>query len=231
MSAETTTNPLAISSWSGGKDSCLACYKAIQRGYRVKYLLNFISQEYRRSCFHGITAELLKLQAQQVGIPLIQKAVGPDMQEYEAEFKQAVSRLKMHGVKTMVFGDIYLEEHRSWVERVCGALDIEPVEPLWGDSADRVFRQFIELGFKAMVVSCKADVLGKEVVGRWLDKDLLGELQKRQICPCGENGEFHTFVTAGPIFKKSIEITKSQIVLKEGFWRGWFLDIQDYRII
>lgn len=108
-----------ISSWSGGKDSCLACYKAIQEGYEVKFLLNFISKEYKRCCFHGIEARLLKLQAELIGIPLIQKEVGPDMKEYEKEFKKAVEELKLKGIKGMVFGDVYLEEHRSWVERVC----------------------------------------------------------------------------------------------------------------
>ena len=221
---------MAISSWSGGKDSCLACYKAMQEGYQVKYLLNFISKEYKRCCFHGIEAKLLRLQTESIGIPLLQKEVSPDMQKYEQEFKQAVSELKAKGIKKMVFGDIYLDEHRAWVDRVCKDLGIEPIEPLWELSPEKIVEDFIDLGFKAIVVSCKADLFDKEFIGRYVDSDFLNELKKKNICSCGENGEFHTFVVDGPIFKKKIEITESQTILKKGFWEYWFLDIRKYRL-
>ncbi|MBU2541167.1 MAG: diphthine--ammonia ligase [Candidatus Omnitrophica bacterium] len=223
-------NSLAISSWSGGKDSCLACYKAMRLGYKIKYLLNFISKEYKRCCFHGIEARLLKLQAELVGIPLVQKEVSPDMKKYEQEFKQAVNELKDKGIREMVFGDIYLDEHKIWVERVCKEIGIKPIEPLWNLSPEKIVEDFINLGFKAIVVSCKADMFGKEFIGRYVDKDFLKELTARGICPCGENGEFHTFIVDGPIFKKRIEITESQTVLKKGFWEYWFLDIKKYQV-
>jgi uncharacterized protein (TIGR00290 family) len=220
-----------ISSWSGGKDSCLACYMAMKRGYQVEYLLNFISKEYKRCCFHGLEAELLKLQASLIGIPLFQKEVSPDMEEYEREFKEAVSEVKASGIGGMVFGDVYLEEHKNWVERVCKDLRIQPIEPLWGSPPNKIVEDFINLGFKAVIVSCKADLFDEKFVGRYVDKNFLKELNRKHICPCGENGEFHTFVVDGPIFKKKIEITKSRTILKEGFWKHWFLDIQRYRII
>ncbi|MDP2968383.1 MAG: diphthine--ammonia ligase [Deltaproteobacteria bacterium] len=220
-----------ISSWSGGKDSCLACYKAMQRGYRVEYFLNFISKEYKRCCFHGIEAKLLNVQTDLIGIPLIQKEVSKDMEEYEIEFKQAVSGVKGNEIAGMVFGDIYLEEHKIWVERVCKDLEIEPIEPLWGFPPDQIMEDFITLGFKAIVVSCKADLFGKEFIGREVDEDFIKELRRKGICLCGENGEFHTLVVDGPIFKRRIEITKSRAILKEGFWTHWFLDIQEYKII
>jgi len=218
-----------ISSWSGGKDSCLACYKAIQNGYQVRYLLNFISKEYKRCCFHGIEADLLNLQAELIGIPLIQKEVSADMEKYEEEFKAAVSETKLKGIQGMVFGDVYLEEHKSWVERVCKDLEILPIEPLWNNSPFEVVEEFIDLGFKAIVVSCKADILDKDFIGRGVDMDFIQELRRRNICPCGENGEFHTLVIDGPIFKRRIEILESEPILKEGFWRHWFLDIRQYR--
>jgi len=217
-----------ISSWSGGKDSCLACYKAIQGGYRVTHLLNFISKQYKRCCFHGIEALLLNLQAELIGIPLIQREVSADMEKYETEFKEAVSEIKTKGAQGMVFGDVYLEEHRDWVKRVCKDLEILPIEPLWNHPPFRVVEEFIDLGFKAIVVSCKADIFDKDFIGRAIDIDLLRELQMRNICPCGENGEFHTFVIDGPMFKRRIEILESEPVLKEGFWRHWFLDIRRY---
>jgi uncharacterized protein (TIGR00290 family) len=220
---------ILVGSWSGGKDSLLACYKAIKEGHQIKYLLNFISDQYKRCCFHGIEANLIHLQAELIGIPLIQKEVGADMAKYETEFKEAVSETKVRGIQGMVFGDVYLEEHKNWVERVCEDLEIVPIEPLWNHSPLEMMEEFIHLGFKAVVVSCKADILGKDFIGRLFDKDLLQELKMKNICPCGENGEFHTFVIDGPIFKRRIEILESEPVLKEGFWRHWFLDIKTYK--
>ena len=222
-------NLAVICSWSGGKDSCLACYKAIQQGYQVKYLLNFISKEFKRGCFHGIEAKLLKLQAELIGIPLVQKEVMADMQKYEEEFKAVVSELKSRGIKGMVFGDIYLDEHKVWVERVCADLGITSIEPLWNESPSNLIEEFVDLGFRAIVVSAQADKFDKDFVGRQVNRELLAELKSRNICPCGENGEFHTLVVDGPIFKKSIKILESEPVLKQGFWKHWFLDIKRYK--
>ncbi|MBI4824464.1 MAG: diphthine--ammonia ligase [Nitrospirae bacterium] len=220
-----------LSSWSGGKDSCLACYKAMLEGYKVEYLVNFISKEYKRCCFHGLTSDLVNAQANSIGIKLFQKEVSPDMKKYEDEFKSAVNELKKYGIKGMVFGDIYLDEHKDWVERVCKELEIEPVEPLWHIDAEKIVEEFIDSGFKAIVVSAKADLFGSDFVGIEVDRKFLELLKARNICPCGENGEFHTFVYDGPIFKRQIQITKSEKVLKEGFWKYWFLDIKEYEVI
>ncbi len=217
-----------ISSWSGGKDSCLACYRVIKQGYNVKYLLNFISRETGRCCFHGMEAKLLKLQAELIGIPLVQKEVTADMREYEKEFKSAVAELKLKGSEAIVFGDIYLEEHKSWVDRVCQDLQISPIEPLWNNLPADLLEEFIGLGFKAVVVSCQADKFDRNFVGRYLDKNLICELKSKGVCPCGENGEFHTLVVDGPLFKRKIEILESKPVLKKGFWEYWFLDIKRY---
>lgn len=224
-----TKGTAVISSWSGGKDSCLACFKAMQQGHKIKYLLNFISRESKRCCFHGIEAKLIGLQAELTGIPLIQKEVTADMKKYEEEFKAAVSEIKKEGIEGMVFGDIYLLDHMNWVGRVCKDIDIDPIEPLWNISPVEIIEEFIKLGFKAIVVSCQADKFGKDFVGRQVDKELLDELNSKNICPCGENGEFHTLVIDGPIFKRKIEILESEPVLKEGFWKYWFLDIKKYR--
>lgn len=219
----------AISSWSGGKDSCLACYKAMKGGYEIKHLLNFISREYKRCCFHGTQAGLINLQASLIGIPLIQKEVTADMQKYEEEFKQAVLELKTENINEMVFGDIFLLDHINWVERVCKEINITPIEPLWNKKPEDIIEEFVDLGFKAVVVSAQADKFGQDFVGREVDKNFIKELKPRNICPCGENGEFHTLVIDGPIFKRGIKIIESEPVLKEGFWKYWFLDIKKYR--
>lgn len=220
-----------IASWSGGKESCLACYKAMEKGYKIEYLLNFISKKYKRCCFHGIQKELINLQTDLIGIPLSQKEVSPDMKLYEKEFKEAVNRLKKKGLKGMVFGDVYLIEHRDWIERVCRDLKLKAIEPLWQRAPEKIIEEFIRLGFKAVVVSAKTELFSKDFIGREVDFQLLKELKKRKICPCGENGEFHTFVIDSPMFKKGkIEITKSRKVLKKGFWPHWFLDIQRWQV-
>ena len=220
-----------VASWSGGKESSMALYKAMERGYKIKYLLNFISKKYKRCCFHGIQKCLIDLQANLIGIPLFQKEVSPDMKLYEKEFKEAVNQLKKEKIKGMVFGDVYLIDHKNWVERVCKDLKIKMLEPLWQISPEKIIEEFIHLGFRAVIVSAKAELFGKNFIGREVDKPVLEELKKRKICPCGENGEFHTFVIDGPIFKKGrIEITKSRTILKKGFWPHWFLDIQEWRV-
>lgn len=224
-------NNLAIASWSGGKDSCLALFRALKSGIKIKCLLNFISREYKRCCFHGIESKLIKLQAQCLGIPLVQKEVTADMKKYEEEFKEAVSELKRENVNKIVFGDIYLLDHVNWVERVCADLAITPIEPLWNQPASNLVREFIASGFKSIIVSAKADIFEENFIGRIIDEKLVCELEKRKICPCGENGEFHTFVIDGPIFKNKIEILESKPVFKDGFWKHWFLDIRKYETV
>ena len=219
-----------ISSWSGGKDSCLACYKAIQQGYQVNYLLNFASSETQRCCFHGIENEIMKMQADAIGISLIQKEVSNNMQDYEKEFKSAVNELKSCGIQGMVFGDIYLDEHKEWVDRVCNDMGIACIEPLWNQSTESIITEFIDAEFKAVIISAKSDLFREEFLGRLIDYDLVEELKRREICLCGENGEFHTFVVDGPIFKKEIRIIESQPLFIEGFWKHWSLDIKKVEI-
>ena len=220
-----------IASWSGGKDSCFACYKALAQGYEVSYLVNFISREFRRVSFHGTRARLISRQTQAVGIPLVQYAVPPDMALYEQRFKRAVSVLKRRGARGMVFGDIYLQEHRDWIERVCGEAGVTPVIPLWGIAPERVLREFIEAGFEAVVISVKADVFGEEWLGRKVDCGFLADLKRlgrgKSVDVCGEQGEYHTLVVDGPLFRKRMQITYGDRVKRNGYW---FLDITRCRV-
>ena len=212
-----------ISSWSGGKDSCLACYKAILEGCNVSHLVNFISREYKRVSFHGTEAELVRLQTEAIGIALLQKETTKD--GYEQEFKEAVRSLSRNGIRGMVFGDIYLEEHKAWVERVCGELEIEAVEPLWGRNSEEVLSDFIDAGFEAVIVSAQSKFIGEEWIGRQVDNDFIEYLKDKNIDVCGENGEYHTLVINGPIFDKRIEIIESRTINRDGYW---FLDTCKY---
>ncbi len=216
-----------IASWSGGKDSCFACYKALQTGYKVTHLVNFISKEYKRVSFHGIESGLIKLQSELAGIPLYQKETTPD--NYENEFKDAVNSLAHHGIKGMVFGDLYLEEHKQWVERVCRELGLEAIEPLWERNTEELMQDFISKGFQAVVVSGQERFIDKEWIGKTINKDFLDYLKsKPDVDICGENGEYHSFVVSGPLFKGRIEITEEEVIRRNSYW---FLDIKDFRVV
>jgi len=214
------------SSWSGGKDSCLACYRALRQGYQVKYLLNFISEEFKRVSFHGIKDDLLQLQAKTIGIDLFQRETTGE--DYEQRFIDSVKILKSKGIESLVCGDIHLAGCKEWVEKSCLKAGVVAIEPLWGSEPKHLLREFVDKGFKTIVVSCQSKLLGKEWIGRTIDNNFIDDLKKQgDIDLCGENGEFHTFVIDGPIFKKRINIIKSDVVLINGYW---FLDIQKFNL-
>jgi diphthine-ammonia ligase len=214
-----------ISSWSGGKDSCLATYLALGQGYKITHLVNFISQEFKRVSFHGTEAKMIQLQSQAIGIPLLQKQT--TWKEYEQEFKEAVRSLLPQGIKGMVFGDIYLDEHKEWVERVCGELGITAIEPLWNKDTERIFTDFVDAGFEAVIVSASDKLIDRGWVGQRLDRKFLSYLKTGNIDLCGENGEYHTLVVNGPPFKRKIEIIESKTINRDN---RWLLDTVKYRL-
>ncbi len=191
----------------------------------MSHLLNFISKEHKRVSFHGTEAKLIKLQAEAIGIPLLQKET--TWNGYEQEFKDAVKSLIPDGVNGMIFGDIYLQEHKDWVERVCRELGIEAILPLWGQDPERILIDFIDAGFEATIVSAKSELLNDKWMGRKVNREFLSHLKDNNIDFCGENGEYHTFVTGGPMFQKRIKITKSQPIMRDNHR---FLDTLEYSL-
>ncbi len=206
-----------FSSWSGGKECALATYKAISQGHEVLYLLNFVSEDGQRSRSHGIKASVLALQAEAIGIPLIQ--VKTSWENYEENFKKVVRELKNKGIEGGVFGDMDLAEHREWVERVCSEVGIKAFLPLWGIKAEELIEELLKLKFKAIIVATR---LEETFLGKALDKALVRQISKLGSHPCGENGEYHTFVTEGPIFRKAFKITSGE---KKKIDNIWFWDI------
>lgn len=214
-----------VCSWSGGKDGCFACYKAIRRGYDVSHLMNFISDEHKRVRFHGTESGLIKLQAEAIGLPLVQKQTTAS--GYEREFKEAVRGLIAAGVEGIVFGDIYLQEHKDWGERICGDLAIQAIEPLWGTDGRQLLLEFLDAGFRAVIVAANAEVFDAKWIGCPVDEDFVKYLRDGDIDICGENGEYHTLVTDGPLFEAGIRITRSRTVRRDGYW---FLDTLEYSL-
>ncbi len=202
-----------FSSWSGGKECALATYKAISQGHEVSYLVNFISEDGERSRSHGTKASVLALQAEAMGIPLIQ--VKTSWENYEENFKKVVRELKAKGIEGGVFGDIDLEEHREWVERVCSEVGIKALLPLWGIKAEKLIDELLKLKFKAMVIATR---LEEGLLGKVLDKALVRQISKLGSHPCGESGEYHTFVTDGPIFRRALKVTSGESKKRDNIW-------------
>ena len=217
----------AFCCWSGGKDSAFSFYKSIQDwDIKVVYFLNMISEDGKCSRTHGISSELLRLQAKTIGLPIIQRRT--TWKTYEKKFKKVVLEFKKKGINAGIFGDIDLQAHRGWIERVCKECGIKPLFPLWQRARKEVLQEFIYSGFKAVVVAVKADVLGSMWVGREIDEEFIEELRKLDnVDLCGEAGEYHTFVLSGPIFKKRIKILKTERIQRD---KSWFLNILKYEV-
>ncbi|MCS7281938.1 MAG: diphthine--ammonia ligase [Anaerolineae bacterium] len=204
-------------SWSGGKDSALAAYRAWQQGHHLAYLLNCAAEDGSRVRAHGFPAEVVALQARAMGIPLVQ--VYTSWEDYEANFKDALRTLKASGVEGGVFGDMDIEEHREWVERVCAEVGMRPLLPLWKAEPWALLEEFWKAGFRALVVATR---LGPAFLGRFLDRELVAEMEALGAHPCGERGEYHTLVTDGPLFRRPLQVKcpagAPHIYEHEGHW-------------
>ena len=204
-------NMKAFASWSGGKDCMLALNRFVnEKGNNVECLVNMCNSEGTHSRSHGITKELIQQQAECLEIPIIQQAAG--MNNYAECFKEVICELKTQGINTGVFGDIYLEAHRTWINNLCDELDITPVFPLWGESTDDLLEEFINTGFKTIVVAVDNTKLNSEWLGKTIDTNFLKEIKLLEnIDACAENGEYHSFVYDGPVFKKAVVFSKGKI--------------------
>jgi uncharacterized protein (TIGR00290 family) len=220
MKDDRTARHDVLMSWSGGKDSCLALYE-IQRSpeYEVAALLTTITKGYERISMHGVRRELLEAQVAQLGIALhpVEISKSATNAEYEAKFIEACAVYRAQGIDSIVFGDLFLEDIRKYRDEFLARHGLRGVYPVWLRNTTDFVRELIAQGFKAIVTCADAKVLGPEFVGREIDEHFLMSLPS-SIDPCGENGEFHTFVFDGPNFKAPVRLTKGEIVQREGFW-------------
>lgn len=196
----------AVFNWSGGKDSALALYKVLTNNeYEVISLLTTINSETKNSSMHQIPDYLIESQANSIGIPLYKIMLpSKDMQGYESAMKDTIEHFKKKGVTHFIFGDIYLSDVKKYRENQLNPYNIEVVEPLWNKTTYEVIEEFIESGLKTTIIVTQADKLDSSYIGKEIDSDFIKSLPKDVDC-CGENGEYHTFVYDGPIFKKKIE--------------------------
>ena len=207
-----------VVSWSGGKDSCLALSE-IRRTRRVAALLTTITRDFDRISMHGVRRILLEQQADSLGIPLhkVFIAKGAGNEEFERATGEALEGFRAQGVGSVVFGDLFLEDIRAYRENLLTRLGMTGLYPIWGRKTSRLIREFLAHGFKTAVVCVDPKKLSRQFVGRVLDEQFLSELPI-EVDPCGENGEFHTFVFDGPGFRAPIAFSFGEIVMRDGFW-------------
>lgn len=206
----------AVFNWSGGKDSTLALYKALREcDFEVIALLTTLNEKYNRISMHGVRTVLLKQQAESIGIPL-RKIMLPemaDMDTYTAIMGRETAELKKEGVSAFIYGDLFLEDIRKYREKQLSGSGIRPEFPIWNYPTRQAAHDFINLGFKAVLTSVDASKLDKTFAGRPFNESLLSDLPPG-VDPCGENGEFHTFVFDGPIFSKPVSFSLGETIHK-----------------
>ncbi|MEM0287312.1 MAG: diphthine--ammonia ligase [Nitrososphaerota archaeon] len=213
-----------VMSWSGGKDSSLALHALLgSMKYDVKLLLTTVTKDYGRISMHGVREELLRKQSQALGIPLDIAYISKNANnsEYESKMREKVEAYKSMNIRKVAFGDIFLQDVREYRESRMSKAGMECLFPIWGANTKELAKEFIRLGFKAILCTVDPRVLSKDFAGREFSEDLLEKLPDT-VDPCGEKGEFHTFVYDGPDFQEPIRVRVGEIVLRDNFY---FADI------
>jgi len=203
-------------SWSGGKDAYLAFARAVAAGARPEALVCMLHEDGQRSRGHGLPVALLEAQAEALGVPLVTGATTWD--DYEATFVGVLHELRRQGVEAGVFGDIDLEGHRVWVEGVCKVADLACHLPLWQAPRRRLIDELLAGGVRATVVAVDAAKLDASFLGRELTAALVAELEATGADACGEEGEYHTMVTAAPLFSAPVPLGWDGCVERDGHW-------------
>ena len=210
-----------VMSWSGGKDSAMALHELLRDdAYEVVSLLTSVSGEYRRISHHGVREALLDEQAEAIGIPLRKvylpsgPAGGCTNDVYESIMREVMLDYQRDGVRAVVFGDLFLRDLRAWREANLAKIGMRGIFPVWNRETSLFAREVIALGYKALL-SCTEARFGATLVGREYDEQLLRELP-HDVDPCGENGEFHSFVYGGPIFQRPVYVRVGEIVVRDG---------------
>lgn len=204
-----------VLNWSSGKDAALAYHMLMEGPYNVSHLLTTVNDEHKRIVMHGVREELLDAQAQRMGLPLqkIYLPAVPTDDLYKAAMEKALTELKGKGVTAAAFGDIFLDDLKVYREQQLAQVGIQAVFPLWKQDSSTLVATLEQVGIEAMIVCVNEKFLGKEFLGRRVDTQILQELPDN-VDPCGENGEFHTYVYNAPYFSSPIPVKKGETVYK-----------------
>ncbi len=202
-------------SFSGGKDSMLALDRAIRRGWPVSYLVNLYDGGSERVRFHGVRKTLIQAQADALGIPLLSYPTQPE--NFEPVFLSALAELRERGVDAIIFGNIHLADVRAWYEERTTAQGLLHLEPIWGEPVDALVREVLERGYHAIVTSVELARAKERWLGQPLSEALLAECAAAKIDLCGERGEYHTFVSDGPLFRQPVPIRLGEQVSLPGY--------------
>lgn len=210
-------NKNCFCSWSGGKDSCLALYRAMQEGYTPRKLMTMFSLENNISTAHRLPEKVIQAQAKAIGVDsLISKCC---FDAYEAAFVENLKSLKGEGIGYGVFGDIDFPENRKWEEDVCAKAGLIPLLPLWQQDREMLVKSFLDLGFKAKIVVVNTDMIDAAFLGQDLSHPLLEELAAVDADVCGETGEYHTVVYDGPLFRHPVALNFGKEIIPVG--KSW----------
>ncbi len=213
-------NKHTVCSWSGGKDSCFALLQSMQEGYEPKVLLNVLNEDGKISRSHGIPAAILQQQAAAIGIPI--HLISSSWEEYEKRFGTALLNLKeRYDLNYAVFGDIDLQAHRDWEEKVCEKAGLSAILPLWQQDRKQLVLKMLENGMETIIVSCN-EKMGSGFIGRTLTPSLLDELEYLAIDACGENGEYHTLVVNCPLFNQRVDVKLKGMRQHSNYWFALF---------
>ncbi|MES2763656.1 MAG: diphthine--ammonia ligase [Bacteroidota bacterium] len=207
--------PKAIFSWSGGKDSSYCLHKVLTEDqFDVCYLLTTVNANFKRVSMHGVREELLDKQAGSIGIPLLKVMVSEGTNdEYEKQMEALLLKAKAEGIEHVIFGDIFLEDLRTYRENNLAKVSMKAVFPLWKINTTELIHDFIAKGFKTITCCVNDGYLDETWVGKEIDENFIQELPGN-VDPCGENGEYHTFCYAGPLFKKAISFAIGEKIYK-----------------
>jgi len=220
--------------WSGGKDSAMALYEVLKsRKYDVVALLTTVTQDYDRISMHGVRRVLLEQQAALLDLSLETVPISKcsSNEEYEAKMKEKLICYRQKGITSVVFGDIFLEDLKKYREDNLAKVALKGVFPVWKRDTHELAAAFMDLGFKAIITCVDSKFLDKSFAGRVFDKQFLSDLPSG-VDPCGENGEFHSFVYDGPIFSGRISFTKGQVVLRDDrFYYCDLVEVEDLKAV
>jgi len=205
-----------VASWSGGKDSCFAFMKAKEQGLVPAIILNMMNENGMISRSHAIPKSILHEQADALGLPIITKPAS--WNDYEAIFIETLKNIRdTYQIDSAVFGDIDLQAHRDWEEKVCSAAGLQAILPLWQQERKHLVLQMIRSGIEAYIVSCN-ERIGDVYLGKRITSELIGQLEEIGVDPCGENGEYHTLVVNAPVFNRGLDVSFGRTFHHNGYW-------------